>query len=896
MLMTLPEYFAYQRSKSDGRVTIVALALTLDQRQIDPTADLHVYADVLTLPNASLALPGRNLVIRARKVVASGGTFDVSAGAPPPPVTPINPPQADAATTPGQAGPAGKAGGATQETRGARGANAGSISVFAGEISGRQTLVARGGKGQTGQGGQRGGHGALGATGRDAIIEPPIQHSRQRDWKITPALPGGRGGHGGPGGEAGRSGDGGDGGTVSVLTRKPGGQLDGRVEGGAAGDPASPGGGGRGGDPGMGGRIATSHQQSSHFQRQIWVLSNQRQGGATRGDDGRAGAAAPAAVAGKPGTVRAGVVSEAGQTLADNAFAVTQQLLTMHQAQLYYLAGQFVEARELYEWVQWVTEAARGQTAGTLGEQAAINRQARALLNQLGQGLDFFGNPVNHVPIVNLDRYQSTLTGLLGLGTQVEGVYQRYDAMLRQQQAQFGDFDTALGQASTTIERYARERETVAGQVSQLRTAVLELDDAQSRQFTVVSRAEATFKTAVEARAHDCSFADLLNLLKTIVSIAKSAHDIVKAVEKIGTLSIDPKDLVDSAGKLVKNVTSIRGDATSIGKAWQGIKVLNPPDAPDTAKLILQQEEFDRAVQPYLDLPEAQAYRAQVHDYISITQSRNAKLLEYTNALVQLTAADATIDQKRLELSRIRGDLASRTDPTLAPFRTFMLRLYEDLRFTCMRLLYRENQAYRYWSLMPSPFAVADNTFAQLNAFHIQLTDQILTRIDTTATPRQPVTFRLRLSAAERPGQFAEFRSLGTISFDVPVGDPEFLGWKQVLLEGFTVEVANAKTASGRVYVQFWHRGRVAVFDPTGGRHDFSHEQVLAVYRYGSGVPADGGNLSGDGRIALSPFATWTLAVPARYNPGLDLSAVDRIDLTLRGFSLPPPALFRRVL
>jgi hypothetical protein len=197
--MITPPFFAVQKQKKDGVFTIVAANYALDPNDLDPTLDLALYVDTLTIPGQTFSLPGRNITINARLITCvAGAALDTTGAGFDTVVLPMVPPTAPNGSSLGDAGKPGQAGGATPATVAKPGQNAGSVTVNADAMTGAIVIKAVGGNGQKGQDGQNGGDGINGHDGDDAIIDR-VQHDRDHPdgWAITPATPGGRGGDAG---------------------------------------------------------------------------------------------------------------------------------------------------------------------------------------------------------------------------------------------------------------------------------------------------------------------------------------------------------------------------------------------------------------------------------------------------------------------------------------------------------------------------------------------------------------------------------------------------------------------------------------------------------------------------------------------------------------------------
>jgi len=914
--MNIPPFFNIQKQKVGDVVTVVAIDYTLDPLDLDPTADFRLFTTTLTIPAGSFSLTSRNLTIYARQIncpADAAAVIDTSGASYQTPVLPINPPKADSGTTAGDYGREGISGGATPDATAQSGGNGGGIHIYASAIAGKLHLVANGGQGQVGQDGQAGGDGIQGGPGHDAVINR-VQHDRHHldGWAITPATQGGDGGHAGNGGDAGKSGSGGNAGEVVVKTITPleAGQITAETTSGKAGAAARPGLKGTLGAAGIGGLIAEEYQTGGHFNEPIWRLSNRRQSGAVAGADAHDGASATAAPDGASTQLSASTISDASGLLIIDECFLSQLVLEMTVAEIAYLETDFTAARDHYLWISNLTSSATG-TTGLAGEFAGLYQQAKALLSQLGQGLDYFGNPLNYVPVVTLDYYQTQLDGMLVTGNQIETMFNSYTAYLQDQNHNFTDMQHAVDQANDVITVWQSQLTDLYKQITGLVPVTDGLSDALASQFSVLINVNATFRKAAEAKANGCHFGNLLALLKTIVSVGSDVYGLFTA-KTFKDAATPIKDFLDMGinieqGKVIQWPDPIT--VPDISVAWASINPNGGPDVGDSQKLVLKQEEFDKAVQPYLDMPEADDYKVQVNDYIGLAQSRSAKLIEYTNALVQYKTVSAKIARKQLEVKRIQANIAAQNIPGLIVYRNFLFSLYQDFKGLCLQYLYQENRAFIYWSQTPSPFKIVDDSFIGLDVFHSNLKAAIIKQINVYSQPSQPiddVKYTLRATGSNaRPEQFENFRTSNSLSFQITPDSSMFLGWSNVLLTNFQIFIPDVvMPTTGNLYIRLWHHGRVFVVNPDGVQSDFTHNQVLSIYEYtianGAPVKVAGGSLGGDGpgsnqkRIALSPFAAFTIELPAEFNRGLQLDKVNELDIHFSGYAVPRSIFFER--
>jgi hypothetical protein len=461
----------------------------------------------------------------------------------------------------------------------------------------------------------------------------------------------------------------------------------------------------------------------------------------------------------------------------------------------------------------------------------------------------------------------------------------------------------AIDFANGVLRDYKKAQTDLESQIKGLIPVIDQLTSALAAQYTVLTKADAAFKNAVE-QLKGCTFASLLNLVKTIVGVGK---DVMDAWEKptaksVVTVISDFYGLFDGiqTGKIIQDPKAISGDPDAVAKAWNTIYPSGTGDVADDKKLVVLQKEFDDALKPYLGLPEAKEYQKQLHDYIGIAQSRNAKLLDYTNACVQYVIIIGKIAQKEEEVKRIQKQIAQENVPGLITYRNFLYSLYQDFKSMCLKYLYQENRAYIYWSQGDSSFDIVENSFNGLGLFHTGIQQKIIDRINAVNTPDQPIMdLKILLTAAGREEQFKAFRETRTFTFQITKDDDHFLGWANVLLTNFRIYIKGAVLASnGNLYVQLVHQGSVIMIDRADKIHDYTHNQVKSTYQYsfkdGHEFTVGGGSMGGDTtgsnpkRIALSPYTTFTISVPEKYNPESNLDKAEQIEIHFSGYAVQP--------
>lgn len=917
MPQTLPFKETFISTDVPERLCICALDLDLDQSFMPSTKDLVVHADTVRIP-ASLKCLSQNLEIYARRLeIAEGVTIELS-GAKARSYQGASD-RANSGTSPGADGVNGLAGGAGQ--------SGGSLRIACESVVGKIHLISNGSDGGRGQDGGDGKVGKEGPKGRDNFPGTDGYH---------PGGVGGTGGTGGAAGAAGDSGSGGNAGSLFVYTAEalPDFQCDaspGKAAPAAKG--GKPGEGGPGGKGGMGqtcgwtnplGMPLRDNPQKFAEAMDAALMASRRIGSVLRpGDIGplprfRCSTIGPAAQGskGKSGksaqSPKTGVDGSNGAVKREQVdYAVMQANCTLAQllmieasAELAYQNRDYADAYKRFGWIRNTTShpvallddtvsglpAEAGATPGQpTNEVLALNERARRFLSQLDRSLDYFGRSRDYVSLVSLGHYAQYIELQLNLAQKVEDEYLKYLDASADQAAQKRAMLGAISSATLAIQRSQSNIRQLVAESRDLEAALAHLDLSVEQTQEEVEKADKAFQDAVADRA-DCSFLDVLRAMVNVIVIGANAYASVLAISE----SLDAIEKLkddDNAG-LIKQLQIVGKELQSLPTAYGKIKdMIDDATHPNSAKIIMTEEEFNETIAPYNQMPEAREYKLLVNRFFRIVKARNTVVLKYDATTRMRALAEVELKQSEQALAELRNAQASSVNPALPAVAARLNRLHRQVRQELTRALFEEIRALEYWGLAEVDVNILPRSIAELGMTHSTVLAETMRQRETIGRAQPfgralaPVDIELRQS--DDPESFERFRQSGLLIVEIPLDAAGFAGMRHVLVDQVTARIDGAKTGDGWLRVRMLHNGSAKIRDRAGRDWSFSHLPVPAAYHYSLSSPDVqlDGNLAWEQSVysGVSPFASWSIIVDKSDNPKLNLKDVKKITLSFAG-------------
>ncbi len=315
-------------------------------------------------------------------------------------------------------------------------------------------------------------------------------------------------------------------------------------------------------------------------------------------------------------------------------------------------------------------------------------------------------------------------------------------------------------------------------------------------------------------------------------------------------------------------------------------------DNPDGGKLAIKEEDFDKAIKPYVEkIPAAAtALKEAVDHYIDLVNGRNKLLINYNSLFIKKADLEKQVAQRTAELNHVdvQYKLDSGGDVALPVYLSFMQQAYNSVRDYAAWLIYEETRAYEYWSLTDKKLELSDVRVSFLDTSHIRLKQDIMDKMGSTVTVPTPFKdIGVTISRRDNPSAFAQLPTTKKLSLRIDINDPAFENFYAIRVATLSVTLPNTTQSQGALTLRLLHNGESPFYDEAGALKDFTHEPHVIGFQYdyrkkevtSPGAIGD----SAAGFANLSPFTLWTIDFDLLGNDWLDLSKLDQVIITFDG-------------
>ncbi len=593
--------------------------------------------------------------------------------------------------------------------------------------------------------------------------------------------------------------------------------------------------------------------------------------------------------------------------------------MLLQSAQLSFLNE---ETDSLVAQLTWIAQLAESQGAGsefwkmrsgwnapesirTVQDQEwkTISQASRILLDRYLSGLNAFGYAPHYVSQLSFDFLTSQTKQFIDNASAIEASYIAWQANKQQidnRRKAIADARNKLASDIADLRQQATTQSSLADQIqNQIAPVIATLDHVQN----ALVQAQAAFDEAVRAKG-GCNFLDMVKFVSGVIAIASGVYAgagaIADAFNNANEKLDDDDNFIDSV-KILAGTFKESGAAKDFKEMQQGFKDLQASSKNQNAKLVVSLDSFEKQLEPFLDLPAAQAYRDLLRSFVDLTKTRNDKQVAYTQARIQSQTATSQADKMAVEFAQTTTTLAQSTNPALDDEEQFLSGYLQTSKQWIMEMIDLKRRALMYRTLFSTPIKL---NFRDIRVVDLRTASDRLDRewvYELNQLPGaghpQPLnnpTFTLALSGNQ------DLRTLlaktGEVVFTIPTDYSSFnrAGTSFVSVTEVALDLTGVSSRSNRFTAQLEHQGSSTFVNSDGKLMNFLHAPRLVNLDYnftnGAWVEGEQGTSGNLGQldsyyILLSPFSTWRLKIVS--DTEVDWAAVDHLTFRFKGTLIP---------
>lgn len=492
--------------------------------------------------------------------------------------------------------------------------------------------------------------------------------------------------------------------------------------------------------------------------------------------------------------------------LASDSLSLSQLRMLLFKAELDYLNRRFVDAADIFNWIATLTQAQPPQSSTPppqappvpLPDQSHIstdptlkkilNARAHAMLLQMNSGLDYFGHARYYVELENYEAYAKVLSVLLAGGEVIETQYAAFSAKDSALANKIAAAKTIISQKQSEVDELNGLLLQTKKQINDLNQQVYQYQSLLVPLQSALANAEQAFKDAVKAKSGGCDLLSLIAFAAAAVSLATGVGEVIAGVAgaagALQTISSSGHALDDLKqiflGTDDKNLTvevkDLRGDFDKMKQGYSQIKDTVAKIEDNTTKLGVDQQEFDKQLEAYKGLPQAQEYKSLLDSFTATAKARNQKSIELTGAFATASDLLQKIQDASDDLAKQQATISNTVNPDLDAIAAYLGRAVDDTKLQVMKALDGARRALEFYALTDVPETYVDKTVALLRATYDHWTTQIADVQNNIGRPPQPFNedagLALAFSRQQDSRLFSLFDTNGKIAFEFPLTHP----------------------------------------------------------------------------------------------------------------------------
>lgn len=543
----------------------------------------------------------------------------------------------------------------------------------------------------------------------------------------------------------------------------------------------------------------------------------------------------------------------------------------LEEANRYYRGRDIEKARELYTEILELASK-EDENGGLIYFNQPIYRTANSYLNQIKNGLNFFGYHPNYAPILDRNIFRQRAEDVLDSAARAYASLNEIKqteslAQLRQQVAKIYDFEVEL----------AKQRLDDDIRLTENKLETLDLDlDAYIEQHDYITQQLEEMMDDHERlmTASDGVEFDFFDFIAGAASVYSGGADLFSAYQAAGFTSL--KDVTWSF--ILDNKSAIGQIAQGIGQSGViGMLLGDEERLYDEIELLNLKHQIREFTLNSLEV----AHKISVTQVELLFQSIRLESLKNRRSFIadNQNAVDRFFENTRLSLEEaktmlpaIQGAYGELTD---------MVRLY----------IYQYAKGIEFWTHQRSEHDINYN-FDNPSQLRVQLESLIRRELDfynqlETDYHLDDYPLEIVFDEDSHPRKFERLRRTGKFSFRIRPRHIESHK-RLVRLKSINFEIKRIRQDEPLLKAYLVHSGESRFKDESGQILAYVHNRQRRYYEYDIQTwERKNVELNEYAKSLVSPMSNWQLIIDQSINPGLNFSKIKKITLKINIMYLP---------
>ena len=583
-----------------------------------------------------------------------------------------------------------------------------------------------------------------------------------------------------------------------------------------------------------------------------------------------------------------GAVTIAKATWSDlaNHISPSHTGMVLFAAERDYINGRFEDSLERLQWLNGVLFAAlnsKGKYDSVILERYKAQRdKANSLIDQMRLGLDFYGQHYNYVPLLSVQYYNDVLDQMIAHAEAIERSYLIYQDQHKSAVEKIQAVQSTKDQVIARIADCKSRQSEVSEQQKKLQDEIAFLLGDLSSLWTQLFDSEQNFQNAVASNGPGCGFKDIVTFGAAVSTLIGSGGTAAAAIG-VAFSAIKAHELKDDSGNVIKpgfaelrykvdRIVVAGKTAQSFMEAYNVVKDAIQPTSSgpeqrnlpsDEAKIVAAADDIDREVEKFAALSQAREYQQLIRRFVSSSQTRNNKILQYQAAAQLWNKLDADIRQAQLDADALSVAIARTNNPFVGEAKAFMERAWLEARLSLVQVMHQLNRSQIYYSLRDEELQVTGFSVAALRATALNLLAKYVRQRETVGSdPQRYLGKTIDMTPYLTKTDLDRFRREGIVTATIPISDSTFGSRCHVRASKVWVSLEGSGEKPKRLNVTMSHHGNSQIRGERGQIFSFVHVPIKIAYETN-----DDGNPVFDGTIqqskgdyeGVAPFGTWTI-------------------------------------